>query len=72
MYNARTFGDLLQKSYLHGSFRCTFCKNFGARKYSIRHYICDACIAPRADIVLPRVQRREAMRAHFAAANATR
>ena len=72
MYTARTFGDLLQNPHLHTDARCTFCKNIGARKYSTRHYICDACIAPRAGVVLPRIQKREAMRARIAALIAAR
>jgi hypothetical protein len=68
--NVRTFGDLITARYLHADVACRFCKTLGARKYSVRHYICDACASLRADVVLPKVLKREARRAHFAAANA--
>lgn len=58
----RTFGDLITMRTLNTSCRCSFCKRDGveARKYSTRHYVCDACIAPRAATVLPAIARREA------------
>lgn len=63
----RTFGDLLKSRVLHWSAACSFCKRVGywtpeykgARKYSARHYICDDCIEPRKDVVLPAIRRRE-------------
>jgi hypothetical protein len=68
----RTFGDLITHNRtVHWSAMCSFCKSNGyvtpgykgARKYSTRHYICDDCIEPRKDVVLPAIRRREAFKA---------
>lgn len=74
----RTFGDLIRLNRcLHLSCRCSFCKNDamtpgykGARKYSTRHYICDECIEPRRDTVLPRVAKHDKFQARLAAIRA--
>jgi len=73
----RTFGDLLKVACLHGTAKCSFCKQGspycqtpgfpGARKYSTRHYVCDACIGERHDVVLPAVKRHEKFQRDMAA-----
>jgi hypothetical protein len=64
----RTFGDLRSRSPMGGL--CRFCKTakHDARKYNVRHYICDACIEPRKDVVLPAVIKREKFDAAMRAA----
>lgn len=56
----RTFGDLLTMRRALDA-RCSFCKEYrrDCYVYSTRHRVCSTCIAPRADVVLPRVLRRE-------------
>lgn len=64
----RTFGDLL-RGYPsgRGGNQCAFCKKCAYElgdfvySYSTRHYVCASCIAPRKDVVLPRVLKREAL-----------
>ena len=43
---------------------CRFCRKSlneagGLWKYSTRHYVCNECLAPKLDDVLPSVKRRE-------------
>lgn len=65
----RTFGDIARRG--HGwdfGAKCSFCKRYASPtlrvwKYSTRHYVCAECCAKRADVVLPKVKRREAFKA---------
>lgn len=71
MKEPRTFGELMRDRpwlfFTDG--QCRLCHRFAAQcprrgvwKYSTRHYLCDECIAPRKDELLPNVARRERFR----------
>lgn len=73
----RTFGDLRLRPWIRTTDAarvCQFCKRWGSSipgglwKYSVRHYICDDCIAERADVVLPAIRKHEKFDAKLAAA----
>lgn len=63
----RTFGDIIRMRHqTRGT--CSFCKCYGSvRRYSTRHYICDPCVDPRVDVVLPSVIRYERLQRRLAA-----
>jgi hypothetical protein len=66
--HCRTFGELADYRHARHEGLCAFCheQRESTMRYSTRHSICDSCVIPRRDVVLPAVKKRERFEARMA------